>query len=173
MRRCVHHASRPKFIWHIDCLCINGCICGFSCKIIWLNVYQTNNDPINHWWLLLDVKANDGCPLKIRTDYGTGNGHESSKAVLLLWIFVLQVFVMLTCASVLGKRWPLGPRLWCLIVSSLLSHWYPGSGVVLDCIDSWSLSSSLLLCTCSSISNISKAHRSWWWHTIHIWYKYK
>ena len=27
-------------------------------------------------------------------------------------------------------------RLSCLTVSLLLSHWYPGSGVVLDCIDS-------------------------------------
>ena len=25
---------------------------------------------------------------------------------------------------------------WCLTVSLSLSHWYPGSGVVLDCIDS-------------------------------------
>ena len=48
----------------------------------------------------LDVKANDGFPLKIRTDYGTENGHDSSKAVHLLWIFVLQVFVMLSCTSV-------------------------------------------------------------------------
>ena len=30
-------------------------------------------------------------------------------------------------------------------VSLLLSHWYPGSGVVLDCIDSWSLHHYLLL----------------------------
>ena len=29
-----------------------------------------------------------------------------------------------------------GSRLWCLIVTLSLSHWYPGSGVVLDCIDS-------------------------------------
>ena len=29
-----------------------------------------------------------------------------------------------------------GCRVWCLTVSLLLSHWYPGSGVVLDCIDS-------------------------------------
>ena len=29
-------------------------------------------------------------------------------------------------------------------VSLSLSHWYPGSGVVLDCIDSWSLHSYLL-----------------------------
>ena len=35
-----------------------------------------------------------------------------------------------------------------LVVSSVslsLSHWYPGSGVVLDCIDSWSLHHYLLL----------------------------
>ena len=25
---------------------------------------------------------------------------------------------------------------WCLTVSLSLSHWYPGSGMVLDCIDS-------------------------------------
>ena len=48
----------------------------------------------------LDVKANGGCPLKIRTDYRTENRHDSSKAVPLLWIFVLQVSVMLSCASV-------------------------------------------------------------------------
>ena len=35
-----------------------------------------------------------------------------------------------------GGGWPLGSRLWCLAVSLSLSHWYPGSGVVLDCIDS-------------------------------------
>ena len=32
-------------------------------------------------------------------------------------------------------------------VSLSLSHWYPGSGVVLDCIDSWSLH-LYLLCVC-------------------------
>ena len=31
-------------------------------------------------------------------------------------------------------------------VSLSLSHWFPGSGVVLDCIDSWSLHTYLLLC---------------------------
>ena len=32
----------------------------------------------------------------------------------------------------------------CLTVSLSLSHWYPGSGVVLDCINSWSLHPYLL-----------------------------
>ena len=47
---------------------------------------------------------------------------------------------------VVGKGRPLGSRLWCLTVSLLLSHWYPGSGVVLDCIDSLSLHPDLLWC---------------------------
>ena len=34
-------------------------------------------------------------------------------------------------------------------VSLSLSHWYPGSGVVLDCIDSWSLHLYLLCCQLS------------------------
>ena len=36
------------------------------------------------------------------------------------------------CSHLLGK----GSRLWCLPVSLSLSHCYPGSGVVLDFIDS-------------------------------------
>ena len=35
-----------------------------------------------------------------------------------------------------GKGLTLNSRLWCILVSLSLSHWYPGSGVVLDCIDS-------------------------------------
>ena len=44
------------------------------------------------------------------------------------------------CGHLLGK----GSSLWCLIVSLSLSHWYPGSGVVLDYIDSRSSHSYLL-----------------------------
>ena len=80
---------------------------------------------------------------------------DRSKAVLLLWIFyvfvlscVCYVFVRgclyVLCGHLLGKGWPLGSRLWCLTVSLSLSHWYPGSGVVLDCIDFWSVHPYLL-----------------------------
>ena len=51
---------------------------------------------------------------------------------------------LMSCGHLLGKGWPLCPRLWCLIASFLLSHWHPGSNVVLDCNDYWSLSSFLL-----------------------------
>ena len=57
---------------------------------------------------------------------------------------LINVCLLMICGHLLGKGWPLGSRLWCLIVTLLLSHWYPGSGVVLDCIDSWSLPSFLL-----------------------------
>ena len=46
------------------------------------------------------------------------------------------VCLYVPCGHLLEKGWPLGSRLWCLAVSLLLSYWYPGSGVVLDCINS-------------------------------------
>ena len=49
-----------------------------------------------------------------------------------LYYFCL-IFVMLSCASIFDA---LGSRLGCLIVKLSLSHWNPGSGVVVDCINS-------------------------------------
>ena len=57
----------------------------------------------------------------------------------------VRVCLLMLCCHLLGKGCPLGSRLWSLIVNLSLSHWYPGSGVVLDFIDSWSLPSFLLL----------------------------
>ena len=59
------------------------------------------------------------------------------------YVFVCVCLYVL-CGHLLGKGWPLGSRLWCLTVSLSLSHWYPGSGVLVDCIDSWSLHPHLL-----------------------------
>ena len=71
---------------------------------------------------------------------------DRPKAVLLLWIFyVFSVFRLLClCARLFmcALRSPAEKgltswlSLWCQAVSLSLSHWYPGSGVVLDCIDS-------------------------------------
>ena len=71
---------------------------------------------------------------------------DRSEAVLLLWIFyvfVLSCVCCVLCASVcvcfVVACWG-GLASWLLfVVSSVglsLSHGYPGSGVVLDCIDS-------------------------------------
>ena len=55
-------------------------------------------------------------------------------SVFHLLCLCVRLFI---CAlwSPAGKG-PLGSRLWWLTVSLSLSHWYPGSGVVLDCISS-------------------------------------
>ena len=48
----------------------------------------------------------------------------------------VRVCLFVPCGHLLGKDLTLGSHLWCLAVGLLLSHWYPRSGVVLDCIDS-------------------------------------
>ena len=48
----------------------------------------------------------------------------------------MRVCLLMPCGHLLGRGWPLGSCLICLIVNLSLSHWYPGSGVVLNCIDS-------------------------------------
>ena len=54
-------------------------------------------------------------------------------SVLFLLCICMRLFI---CAlrSPAGKG--LTSLLSCVVSSLLLSHWYPGSGVVLDCIDS-------------------------------------
>ena len=80
---------------------------------------------------------------------------SSSKAILLLWIIYVISVMFLLCfraglfidalKSPAGKGLPSWLSLWCLILKLSLSHYYAGSGVVLDCIASWSLPSFLLL----------------------------
>ena len=79
---------------------------------------------------------------------------DRPKAVRLLWIIYaisvllcyvfMHVRLLMPCGHLLGKGWHLGSRLWCLNVTLSLSRWYRGSGLMLDCIDSWSLPSFLL-----------------------------
>ena len=66
---------------------------------------------------------------------------DSSKAVRLLWIFSVLCLLCLCARLLICALWsPVGKGLtswlWCVTVGLSLSHWYPGSGVVLDCIDS-------------------------------------
>ena len=78
--------------------------------------------------------------------YLTAWSKANSRVSCVCYAFV-HVCLLLPCAHLLRKGWPLGSRLWCLIMSLLLSHWYPGSDVVHDCIyfDSWYLPSFSLL----------------------------
>ena len=82
--------------------------------------------------------------------------HSSNFCCVFATVWYRQSFVcvclLLLRGHLLGKGWPLGSRLWRLIVSLLLSHWYPGSGVVLDHIDSWSIP----LCPLSNFVNVNR-----------------
>ena len=51
-------------------------------------------------------------------------------SVLFCYTF-MHVCLLMPCGHLLEKGWPLGSRLWCLIMTLSLSHCYPGSGVVL------------------------------------------
>ena len=54
---------------------IHGCICGFSRKILWLEVVKSNNDPKIPARLFLDaVSELKGCPMIVKSDCGTENG---------------------------------------------------------------------------------------------------
>ena len=76
-----------------------------------------------------------------------------------MFLFCL-VFAMFCARLFICALWsPAGKGLtsWLsFVVSSVslsLSHWYPGSGVVLDCIDSWSLHHYLFLYTIADTEN--------------------
>jgi len=57
-------------------LCIHGCVDGYSRKVVWLEVHSSNNDPrIVAGYFLSAVTELQGCPLRIRGDFGTGNWH--------------------------------------------------------------------------------------------------
>ena len=73
----------------------------------------------------------------------------------------MHVCLFVPCGHLLAKGWPLGSSLWCLIVNLLLYLWHPGSGVVLDSVDSRSLQSYLLLsrfCFCVDSTGYVHTH---------------
>lgn len=82
LRRRQYFAQGPNFVWHIDSydkikpygICINGCIDGFSRKIMWLKAASTNSDPrVIGGYFVETLKHLGGCPRLVRTDMGTEN----------------------------------------------------------------------------------------------------
>ena len=65
---------------------------------------------------------------------------------LVFWYAFVRICLLMPFGHLLGKGWPFGSRLLCLIVKLSLSHWYHGFGVMLGYIDSWSLP-YFILCT--------------------------
>ena len=122
-------------------------VLGDDALISWGSFMQTK-----HLCVLIHIwtKGEVGAPLNwfkpsSKIFYWPIQGGTSFVDLLCFLSCVCYAFVCVClyvpCGHLLGKGWPLASRLWCLTVSFffLLSHWYPGSGVVLDCIDSWSL----------------------------------
>ncbi|XP_055063376.1 uncharacterized protein [Misgurnus anguillicaudatus] len=83
LRRRNYFAKGPNYIWHLDSydklkpfgICINGCIDGFSRKIIWMNAFTTSSDPkLIGGYYIEAVERLGGCPRIVRGDRGTENG---------------------------------------------------------------------------------------------------
>jgi hypothetical protein len=83
LRRRSYFAKGPNYIWHFDSydklrpfgICINGCLDGFSRKVMWLNAYNTSSDPrVIASYYIETVENVGGCPRIVRADKGTENG---------------------------------------------------------------------------------------------------
>lgn len=92
LRRRIYFNSGPNYLWHVDSydklkpygIGINGCIDGFSRKIIWLKASFTNNNPkVIAGYYIRAVEELGGCPRTIRTDMGTENGHMENLQIFL------------------------------------------------------------------------------------------
>lgn len=77
-----YFSKGPNYIWHIDSydklkpfgVCINGCIDGYSRKLVWLNAYKTSSDPrIIAGYYVEATEMLGSCPRLVRTDRGTEN----------------------------------------------------------------------------------------------------
>ena len=82
LKRRKYQCRGPNHAWHIDGndklkpygFYIHGCIDGFSRKIIWLHVANTNKDPsVVSYYFLNEVKRINGTAIKIRADCGSEN----------------------------------------------------------------------------------------------------
>lgn len=93
LRRRQYRNNGPNFLWHMDSydklkrygIAINGCIDGFSRYVIWLRAGRTSSDPkVIAGYYLDALKEVNGCPLRIRADFGTENGAVSAIQTVML-----------------------------------------------------------------------------------------
>ena len=84
LQRRLYQVQGPNYMWHVDSydklkpygICINGCIDGFSRRVLWLEAYTTSSDPaVIAGYFINMVRSEMGCPRIIRTDHGTENTH--------------------------------------------------------------------------------------------------
>ena len=83
LQRRQYRGIGPNFTWHMDSydklkpygICINGCIDGFSRKVIWLQAHHTSSNPrVIAGYFMKAVLNAEGCPRRVRADRGNENG---------------------------------------------------------------------------------------------------
>lgn len=92
LKRRSYWSKGPNFCWHVDSydklkkygLCINGCIDGYTRKLVWLRVGRSSNDPkvIGRYYLDA-VTMHGGFPMFMRGDMGTENSLTAAMQDLL------------------------------------------------------------------------------------------
>ena len=87
LKRRTYHSKGPNYTWHLDGydklkpygICINGCIDGYSRKLIWIEAHSSNSDPKIISGYFIDAIENiGGCPRFVRGDHGTENAHVAA-----------------------------------------------------------------------------------------------
>ena len=82
LKRRKYKGVGPNYVWHLDSydklkpygICINGCIDGFSRRIIWLRASTTTSDPkVIAGHMMEAVTKLGGCAVRLRSDRGTEN----------------------------------------------------------------------------------------------------
>ena len=84
LRRRRYTSRGPNWVWHVDGydklkpygIAINGCVDGFSRYVLWLEAYNSNSNPtLIAGYFMKTVLLRSGCPVIVRADRGTENGH--------------------------------------------------------------------------------------------------
>ena len=143
-------------------------ICFWKWFIDKLGVFNANQtyicfDPILIWGWSWCRGAGVVPPMEYFTDHSMVVLHPWFICVICVLCFsCFCVCSLLLCDHLLRKSWPLGSCWWCLLYFRYFPMWYPGSGVVLDCIISWSLR-PFLFChlLCSSLIILNVAYKTW------------
>ena len=76
LRRRQYNSAGPNRMWHLDSydkikrygICINGCVNGFSRRIIWMKAGCTSTAAAVGGYFLDAVKRFEGCPMQVRGD---------------------------------------------------------------------------------------------------------
>ena len=80
LKRQKYRNKGPNHVWHMDSndnlkpfgFYIHGCIDGFSRKIIWLHVANTNKEPaVIAYYFLMEIEIINGTTTKTRADLGS------------------------------------------------------------------------------------------------------